>query len=302
MKTKLFSWILIIAGILALFFSLATFIRAYDVPKYEGFVNDYANIISESVEDQLETDLQQLATSTNGAEVAIATITSLNQEPIEMVAQDFFDSWKIGKADLDNGVLLLVALDDREVRIQTGYGTEAVITDSYAGRIIRNQIMPAFKEGNYDKGILAAVESITQAVEDPSQIPSIPDAENSEENSGGNFAAWFFILYITLVFGVSFVSYVAAFIARSKSWWLGGIVGLLLGALLGGLLSGVAFALLGLALDYILSKNYKNWKIEHRTTEWRKTMGGFRSSGGGGSRSSSFGGGSSGGGGASGSW
>jgi uncharacterized protein len=297
MKTKLFSWVLIIAGILALFFSLAKFIQAYDVPKYEGFVNDYANIISKSVENQLETDLQQLAASTNGAEIAVATITSLNQEPIEMVAQDFFDSWKIGKADTDNGVLLLVAVDDREVRIQTGYGAEAVITDSYAGRIIRNQITPAFKEGNYDQGILAAVGSISQAMEDPSQIPSIPDPEDSE----GNFALAFFVLYFILVFGVSFMSYVAAFIARSKSWWLGGVVGLVLGGLLGGMLGGIAFALLGLALDYILSKNYKTWKIEHRTTAWRKTMGGFSSSGGG-SRSSSFGGGSSGGGGASGSW
>jgi uncharacterized protein len=297
MISKLVSWLLIGVGAAALFFSLANAAAAYDVPEYDGFVNDYANIISIETEETLESDLALLASSTGGAEIAVVTVESLNDEPIEMVAQDFFDTWEIGKKETNNGVLVLVALNDRQMRIQTGYGAEAVITDSYAGRIIRNQMTPAFKEERYDEGIVQAVATLTEALQNPDAIPSTETSQDSEFNT----AAFMFLIYFVLSFGVSLLSYIAAFFARSKSWWLGGVVGGGLGLLFGNITGGIFFGLLGLFLDYILSKNYKTWKIEHRTTQWRKTMGGFRSSGGS-SRSSGFGGGSSGGGGASGSW
>lgn len=309
-KTLLWKKVSFVLG-LVVFVSLilAQPLRAYTVPTYEGLVNDYANIISDTTESQLEEQLQAVATSTDGAELAVVTITSLTEYPIETVAQAFFDTWEIGKASKDNGVLLLVAVDDREVRIQTGYGSEVVITDSVAGQIIRNDITPSFKQGDYDTGITQGVTKLLTYLQDPSLIPDTADAGDSSSDSSWDVGLVVFLLYVVFSLGISGASYAAAFIGRSKAWWPGGLVGFILGALIGQITGGIAFGLLGLVLDYILSKNYHTWKLEHKATEWGKTLGGFSS--GSGSRSSSsssgssfssFGGGSSGGGGASGSW
>ena len=152
----------------------ATQIRAYDVPSYDGFVNDYANILSAEVEAQLETQLQTTAEASDGAEIAVATITSLEGDTIENVAQEFFDEWQIGKQELDNGVLLLIAVDDRQIRIQTGYGAESVITDAEAGRIIRHVITPEFKTDDYEAGIIQGVAALEQQfIDSPGFAPGI---------------------------------------------------------------------------------------------------------------------------------
>lgn len=282
--------------------------RAYQVPAYDGLVNDYANIISDSTEASLEEQLQAVASSTDGAELAVVTIPSLTKYPIEAVAQEFFDTWEVGKASKDNGVLLLVAVEDREVRIQTGYGSEVVITDSVAGQIIRNDITPSFKEGDYDTGITQGVTKLLVYLQDPTLIPDTADTGGNTEESSWDVGLVVFLLYLIFAFGIGGASYAAAFVGRSKAWWPGGVVGFILGALIGQITGGIAFGLFGLLLDYILSKNYHTWKLEHKATEWGKTMGGFASGSGSGSSSSggsgfsSFGGGSSGGGGASGGW
>ncbi|HQM16139.1 MAG TPA: TPM domain-containing protein, partial [Candidatus Woesebacteria bacterium] len=115
---------------------------AVNVQSYEGLVNDYAQVLSDEVENSLETRLQDEASKENGAELAVVTLPSLDGEEIESVALAYFDTWKIGKAKQDNGVLLLIAISDREIRIQTGYGVEPIIPDGVAGRIIRNDIVP----------------------------------------------------------------------------------------------------------------------------------------------------------------
>jgi uncharacterized protein len=199
-------------------------------------------------------------------------------------------------------VLLLVAVDDRQVRIQTGYGAEAAIPDSVAGTIIREDITPAFKEAHYDGGITQGVESIIERLEKPGALPETETTPTTDAGISSELVI--FVGYLLLSFGASALTYVAAFLGRTKQWWPGGVLGLVLGMVLGQVPVGVAFGLLGLALDYVLSKNYDTWKLEKRTTDWRRTWGGFHSSSGSSSSSgfSSFGGGSSGGGGASGKW
>lgn len=289
---------------------LAPKIQAYDVPAYDGLVNDYAQILSTDFEQKLEIDLQQVAAASDGAEIAVVTIKSLDHEPIENVVQDIFDEWHIGKKELDSGILLLVVVEDQELRIQTGYGAEPIITDAEAGRIIRNQISPEFKAGDYEAGILAGVQAIKAQFE---QSPGFTQSINPLNKNGQvtqRFVGLFFGSLL-LIFGSIFAVYLVAWFGRSKAWWPGGLVGLGSGLLIGSMVVGVFFGLLGLLLDYILSKNYKKWKLEKKSTDWKKTWGGFRHSsfdhsGGSGSSSSgssfSFGGGSSGGGGASGGW
>lgn len=278
--------------------------QAFNVPDYEGLVNDYAEVVSPAVEEQLETELQATAAATNGAEIAVVTIQSLEGDTVENVAQEFFDSWQIGRKEADNGVLLLVVIDDRQLRIQTGYGTETVITDAEAGRIMRNVITPKFKSGDHEGGIIQGVAAIKQQlVDDPNFSTSI-NPLNKDPELISTFGAALSTTVLTIMV-VIFAVYLGAWFGRSKAWWPGGLVGLGLGLMIGSVAAGVFFGLIGLILDYILSKNYKTWKKKKKSSDWKSTWGGFRT--GSSSRSSSrssfsFGGGSSGGGGASGGW
>lgn len=273
---------------------LASPAKAGDVPSYEGLVNDYAQILSPAVEDQLEADLNATAEASDGAEIAVVTITSLNGDVVENVAQEFFDTWKIGKSHLDNGVLLLVVVEDKKLRIQTGYGAESVITDAETGRIIRNVITPEFKKDDYEAGIVQGVAAIQQQfISSPGFAPGINPINQNPAliESFTDTLSW---VTSIVVFGIGLI-YILAWFGRSKAWWPGGVVGLILGIIAGNMVVGIFFGLVGLVLDYILSKNYKQLKKAKKSTGWKNTWGGFST--GSSSRSSSgfgFGGGSSG--------
>jgi uncharacterized protein len=275
-----------------------TKVSAYAVSEYQGFVNDYADVISEETEQGLEEKLTTLAGEENGAEIAVVTIETLGDDYIEAVAQEFFDVWKVGKKDADNGVILLLAIKEREIRIHTGYGSEVFLTDAKSGRIIRDTIVPLLKEENYDQAISAGVDEIINASKNIDQV---------ELSSGGisdssSFSGLLSMASSILVFFLVGATYFTSFLGRSKSWWAGGVIGSVLGLVFVGFNSALVLGLTGLLFDYVLSKNYKKWKIEHKTTSWRKTMGGFRSGSSSSSSGMTFGGGRSGGGGASGKW
>ena len=124
---------------------------------------DTAEILAPHVEDELAMRLENLEDST-GAQVAVLTIPSLGGAVLEEYATEVFRTWGLGQADVDNGVLLLVARDDRELRIEVGYGLEGVLTDALAGRIIRTEIVPRFRTGDFDAGVLAGIDAILKTV------------------------------------------------------------------------------------------------------------------------------------------
>lgn len=279
-------------SILFLLFLLVSPIHALEFHKPTGFVNDFAQVLSSETRESVESDLVSFEKETT-VEIAVVTVKSLEGTTIEDYAARLFEDWKIGKKEKDNGILLLVAPNERKVRIEVGYGLEPVLTDARAGRIIREKIIPEFKEDNFGKGIVEGVEAIKKVVrgeEEPS--PKV-------ETGGKPF-------WIILVFFVLLV-YIAGFLARTRDFWAGGIIGgalgviagVVLGSLLILILSAIGLGLFGLFLDYILSKNYKKRKSVGLPTSWRSSWGGFSSGGGG---FGGFGGGSSGGGGASGNW
>lgn len=284
----------------SLFF--VSFVWAISFPSPVGLVNDFAKVLAPATVTKLETQLQNHQTQT-GQEIAIVTVSSLEGQPIENYANELFRAWGIGQKNKDNGLLLLVAPKERQVRIEVGYGLEGIINDGRAGSIIRNQITPYFKQNNYDQGVQAGVDQILSYLQDPNQA----DQPVSKPTSFP-FEAIPFLLYFLLIFA----SYIFSFLGRTRSWHTGGILGFLTGSLFGlffhrTLLVGGLIGGLGLLLDFILSRNYKYWQSKGLKTNWLATRGGFWASGSGGSSSSGssfggFGGGSSGGGGASGSW
>jgi len=146
------------------FLSFANFLHAdVSYPEYTSFVNDYAGVLGFEWEDRIESICAQVEEKTS-AEIAVAVIDSLQEITIEEYAVKLFEKWKIGKAKEDNGVLLLVAISDGELRIEVGYGLEGTITDLEAGDIINDVIVPYFKQGDYEKGIYEGVAAIANEI------------------------------------------------------------------------------------------------------------------------------------------
>lgn len=291
---------LVLAAVL--FTAVTSPLLAQTFPQPQGYVSDFAGLLSTSGKNRLETQLALIEKET-GTEVAVVTVKSLDGVSIEDYASRLFEKWGIGKKDKDNGVLFLTASDDRKVRIEVGYGLEAIITDARAGRILDNEVLPAYRRGDYEAGITAGVNAIESYVR--SGMPP-----GSEEETAGTLSVFEEVGFMGLFFlGFVFLSYLFSYMSRTKSIWLGGLVGALAGVGLGAFIgSWVAFAIApivlggaGTGLDWILSRNYQARRASGRPTTWRRSWGGFS----GGGRSGGFGGfggGMSGGGGASRRW
>lgn len=129
------------------------------VPALTGRVIDRAEILSPAAEATLTDRLRQFEDSTT-IQVAVLTVPSLNGENLEEWATEVFRTWGLGQASANNGVLLLIARDDRKIRIEVGYGLEGDLTDAEAGGIIRNEMTPRFRNGDFEGGTLSAADAI----------------------------------------------------------------------------------------------------------------------------------------------
>jgi uncharacterized protein len=125
---------------------------------------------------------------TNGAEMAVVVIRSLDGLTIEEAAVKLFELWKIGKESKDNGLLLLWSTGDRRVRVEVGYGLEGVLPDGKVGAILDAYVMPKFRSGEFDEGLLAGVDALLRAArEEPVQLPAA-GSQSYEQGSRGVIA------------------------------------------------------------------------------------------------------------------
>ncbi|MBI4034035.1 MAG: TPM domain-containing protein [Candidatus Brennerbacteria bacterium] len=277
--------------LLLLFLPLVAF--AYTSPgRPSGFVNDFAGVFTAQEKEALEAKLRSFADFT-GPEIVVAAVKSLEGDIIENYANELFAEWGIGKKGEDNGVLFLFSIEDREMRIEVGYGLEGLLTDAQSYWIEQNVAVPAFREGNYYSGAEGVTDKIIAAISGSEEIPAaVPEGAKS---SLGDWIYFFLIIPV----------YLASVLGRSKSWWLGGVLGgaggIVLGIIFGFLYAGIiAFALLvplGLLFDFVVSRAYARGKATGRYPWW---IGGGPHGGRGGF--GGFGGGMSGGGGASSRW
>ena len=128
------------------------------------YVLDYAGIVPADIETRMEALSLRVEQSTPGAEIAVVTVDSLEGRSIEEFAEELFDDLGIGSKELDNGVLLLVAPNERQVRIEVGYGLEGAIPDPVAGRILDNDVLARFRDGDMSAGIEAGHAAIAGLV------------------------------------------------------------------------------------------------------------------------------------------
>jgi uncharacterized protein len=148
------------------------------VPALRGRINDYANLLDEHQSAQLEYALQRYEAQTTN-QIVLLTIPSLEGEDLEGFSVRVAETWKIGQKGKDNGVILLVTLKERKVRIEVGYGLEGVLTDAEASQIIRHVIAPAFRTGDYFGGISSGLTAIVKATKGEFQAPKEPTSPYS---------------------------------------------------------------------------------------------------------------------------
>ena len=136
---------------------------ALEVPPLRGRINDSAGLLSQEQSSQLEAELAQFENAT-GHQVAVLTLATLEGDSLEDFSIRVAEAWKIGHKGNDNGVMLIVAHDDRKIRIEVGYGLEGVLPDAVAYRIIQEVIIPRFRDRDFAGGIESGVSAIIQAI------------------------------------------------------------------------------------------------------------------------------------------
>ena len=253
------------------------------VPALSARVTDLTGTLSAAQQSALEQSLVAFEAK-KGSQIAILLVPTTQPEAIEQYSLRVVEAWKLGRKGVGDGILMLVAKNDRKLRIEVGYGLEGVIPDAVAKRIVADTIAPQFKQGKYYEGLQDGIARITAAIGGE----ALPQAASSgSKQSGGDGDWWWMAFAVALVgggmlramLGALFGALLAAGIAGGVAWLLAGSV------MLGALAAAVVFAmtLFGVGSSGGLG-------------------GGWSSGGGSGGGGFSGGGGDFGGGGASGDW
>ncbi|MDB6145624.1 MAG: rane protein [Pseudomonas sp.] len=189
-------------GVLGLLLASATVaLAALVFPPLTGRVVDTAQLIDGQTKVQL-TQMLDAHEQTTGEQVVVVTLPNLQGATIEDYGYQLGRAWGIGQKDKDNGALLIVARDDRKVRIEVGYGLEERLTDAQSSVIINQVIAPAFRAGNYAGGISQGAQAMLQVLGgDPLAEPDAATDNTSDNDSGGIIqTVLFFVLFLIIVF------------------------------------------------------------------------------------------------------
>lgn len=204
-----------------LFLCLCSITLGQEIPPPKRYVEDRANIITEAVEGGLNGYLQELEQKT-GAQMIVLTINTTEGIPIETYSIELATKWKLGQKGKDNGVLMVIAKDDRSYRIEVGYGLEEILPDSFCGSVGRSYFVSNFKKEQFSVGIFqAAVVMIHKIAEyNGVEITGMPSIKELRKRSAGTQNPLFslLILLVGLPFLINFF-----FGRRRSSWfWWGG--------------------------------------------------------------------------------
>jgi uncharacterized protein len=163
------------------------------------YVTNPDEIISQSTEQQLNTIIASIE-ETASAEVAIVLLSSIGQEDIDLFATDLFTDWGIGKKN-DNGLLFLLVYDQRQMVFRTGYGLEGVLPDVILSRIIRDDISPLLRNGDFDGGIVAGISKVGDFLRDPESVREILQQEKAAQSDSSKKRIYFYLFFTVVVFG-----------------------------------------------------------------------------------------------------
>ncbi len=190
---------------------------ALAVPALRGQVTDLSGILPTAERTQITAELEAHARKT-GQQMAVLIVPSLEGDPLEDFSMRVAEAWQLGRKHRDDGVLLLVALQERKIRIEAGYGLEGVITDALSSRIIRDVMQPRFRAGDYTGGIREALHLLMAAsggevVDLPGGEPLGGGAQPLFTGCGLTALAFFFVIFTLLRLVLP---------RRRRPWWGGG--------------------------------------------------------------------------------
>lgn len=176
------------------------------IPPLQQRVTDTTGTLDAQTQARLTQSLADLEQQ-KGAQIAVLMIPSTGDEAIEQYAVRAFEQWKLGREAVDDGILFLIAKDDRQLRIEVGYGLEGAVPDLLAGRIIREQVAPRFQQGDFAGGVEAGVAGLIALVEGE-DLPAPVVEESSEDDDTFGFFATLVIIALALppIFSVAAVA------------------------------------------------------------------------------------------------
>jgi len=192
---------------------LATGARALDVPKLRARVTDLAGVLTPEQVAGLEERLRQFEAS-DSTQIAVLVIPSLEGEALEDYSARVATAWRLGQKGRDNGALLFISMKERKIRIEVGYGLEPTLTDALSSRIIRNEIAPRFRDGDFPGGVDAGVTAIMQAVRGDYQAS--PESEGRSQHRGGSGNGYQFLVFLLAPM---------LWVLGSTGKWGGGVLG-----------------------------------------------------------------------------
>jgi uncharacterized protein len=203
------------ALVFAAWFSLALAGLAREVPFLSGRVNDTANLISSALRAKIESKLEGFEKAT-GAQIVVLTIPSLEGEVLEEYSLKVAQTWKLGRKGQDDGALLLIAREDRKMRIEVGYGLEARLTDASSRRILDDVLRPRFRDGDFAGGIDAGIDAMIGVIQGQEPAAFAVAAEKKLSPPLGFYIFGIFILVLLL----GTFSTVALFERGGTGWFL----------------------------------------------------------------------------------
>lgn len=168
-----------------------------EIPKLTQYATDFTNTIPSSNLEQINNELRKFDDATSN-QIVLLVISTLDGYPLDMYANTVAEQNKIGTKDNDNGILFLVVINDRKMRIEVGYGLEGALPDALASSIIRNEVAPYFKREDYYSGVIAGLNGIIAATKGEYQ-----NTKKRQDNDDDSGFPWGFIVFIIifLIFG-----------------------------------------------------------------------------------------------------
>ena len=174
--------------------------QAQNFPQLTGRIVDEADLLTPDQEYQLTQRLEALEAASS-RQLVIATVGSLEDYPIEEYGYRLGRHWGIGQSEANNGIILLVAPNERKVRIEVGYGLEPIMTDALSHRIIDEQILPRFRDNDYAGGIVAGAEAIIAQLQAPPEVAEQRALEAAQAREGGGGGSIFPLIFWLVVLG-----------------------------------------------------------------------------------------------------
>nr|BAL58652.1 hypothetical conserved protein [Candidatus Acetothermum autotrophicum] len=212
-----------IQKILVLLLAISVGALAQEIPAFQGYVSDYAEVLSPQMREKLTALLQELEQKTT-AQIAVLTVKTTQPFDDFQYGVKVFDSWKIGQKGKDNGALFLVATEDRRVRILTGYGLEGILPDGKVGAILDEFVLPELRQGRFDEGIYKGVWAVALVIAKDAGVELTGEAPiDPERLPGENISPLSLVIALLVIFFVVSLIMRSARRARRASsipWWI----------------------------------------------------------------------------------